>query len=399
MEKQIYTVGGYVRDMLLGIPSADKDYVAVGFKQEELENIWKKVGKDFPVYLNETGDEVALARIERSTGNGYGDFKTEVKDVTIEEDLYRRDLTINAIAIPTTKMLTFIDPYGGRDDIKSKTLRHVSEAFKEDPVRVLRLARLRCKLPGYWKVAPETKVLIYNMREQLQSLTKERVWKEVSRALVTENPHIFFETLFELGVLDVLFPEVYELTTLKEGSKWHQEASVFQHTMWMMKKATKNNLILQLACLYHDIAKPVTYRLYGNGSSHDNLELVEPRIKLDMPTNTKKQVLLLIKNHLKIARFEDLSDKKRIDLLVSYKKDIKLFMTQLLLQELDAGCTETTEVEKSTYLSDNIGYLIKCFHKINSIKLDKEEVEGLNPDHIKQILLYKQKAVLHQYFK
>lgn len=353
MQQNIYAVGGFVRDYILGIKSADIDYVAVGYKPEDFNHL-QKVGTDFPVFLTGENDELALARTEQTTGAGYKDFSWETDKVTLEEDLSRRDLTINAMAVHETGVDGFtpsvdvIDPFNGQGDIQKRTLRHVSDAFKDDPVRVLRLARLRAKLPGFWRIAAETKVLVYSMRDQLGALTKERVWKEVYRAM-DKNPHIFFETLFELGVLDVIFPEIYELTTLKEGSKWHMEASVFTHTMSMLEVAEESNFSIttKLAALYHDIAKPHCYRTFGNGAGHEDVDLVAPRIKLAMPVSMRKDVILLVANHIKIAKLEEIKLSKQVKLLESYRRGgEKLLEKQIQLLMLDDNCRETIGDER-----------------------------------------------------
>lgn len=351
MNKHIYIVGGWVRDSLLMRPSTDNDYVAVGYTEKELLEkytfkdigcVLKKQGKDFPVFMSTLdGSEIALARIERSTGDGFMDFKVDTSNVTLEEDLSRRDLTINAMAVHETGKEGFIpvtdviDPFNGQADIKEKTLRHVSDAFKDDPVRVLRLARLRSQLPGYWKVAPETKVLVYKMRDVLGSLQKDRVWKEVYKALKSDNTHVFFETLFELGVLDVVFPNIYNMTTLKEGSKYHMEASVFEHTMSMLKIANTASIETKLAILYHDILKPFTYREYGNGSGHDDMDLLPKYYDIHMPIAIKKKVTLMIGTHLDIFKLDKIDSLKVVDIYSRFNKLEDTFKDLLVLSNAD----------------------------------------------------------------
>lgn len=371
--KNIYVVGGYVRDHLLGTIAADKDFVAVGFSPDDFSDL-PMVGKDFPVFLTECGDEIALARTERSNGKGYNAFDVKTENVTLEQDLSRRDLTINAMAVSAQgyegmKPYDVIDPFNGLADIESKTLRHVSDAFKEDPVRVLRIARLRAKLPGFWRIAAKTKALIYSMRGYLTSLTQERVWKEVDRALEC-NPRIFFETLFELGVLDVIFPNIYQLTTLKEGSPYHMEPSLFVHTMEMLEEASKTgDKTLMLAALYHDIAKPHCYRTYGNGAGHDSWKLVAPLIDIVMPKKYEKALRVLIGNHIRIVKFFDMRPGKQVDLLCSYRRDSELFKLQLKLLALDDVHRESLENKK---LSDAFyGYLVACFRKVQNYSPEK----------------------------
>lgn len=205
---EIYLVGGAVRDFLMGKESHDKDYVVVGSSPEEmLENGFEQVGADFPVFLHpETKDEYALARTERKSGNGYHGFETFFdSSVSIEEDLQRRDLTINAMAMDNDGNI--IDPFNGKKDIENKVLRHVSEAFKEDPLRILRVARFATRFYGF-SIAPETMDFMREMYDngETKYLTKERIWKELSRAVIYDHGSVFFQTLQSVGVGKDLFP-------------------------------------------------------------------------------------------------------------------------------------------------------------------------------------------------
>lgn len=205
---KVYLVGGAVRDQLLGWPVKDHDYVVVGATPEYMKKRgFEQVGADFPVFLHPTTkDEYALARTERKTGQGYRGFETSHDPgVTLQDDLRRRDLTINAIAYdPETK--EYIDPFGGRKDLQNKILRHVSEAFAEDPLRVLRVARFRSRY-GF-DVAPETVQLMKKLNKELKSLTKERVWTELEKTMTEQNPQLFFDTLQRTDAMKVLFPDV-----------------------------------------------------------------------------------------------------------------------------------------------------------------------------------------------
>lgn len=398
MDKKIYVVGGYVRDSLLGTQPADKDFVAVGYTPSDFKDL-QLVGKDFPVFLNKDGDEVALARTERSTGKGYSGFQCDVENVTLEEDLNRRDLTINAMALDQ-ETGEVVDPFNGKEDMGKRTLRHVSDAFKEDPVRVLRIARLRAKLPGFWKIAPETKVLIYSMREDLTSLTQERVWKEVDRAMEC-NPHIFFNTLFELGVLSAIFPNIGQLPLLKEGSRWHMEPSVFDHTMRMLENGFKQGAPKEVlyAALFHDIAKPITYRLYGNGAGHDNPDIFLPLIDIDlpMPSKLRKKVKLLISNHLRIAAIEELKANKQVRMFDMYRGSQSLLNAQMQLLYLDDN-------NRDQYESDilPIKFYVKIFKAFSKMKTASitewlaAQLKRPHPEAIKQEVLKQKKKLIKE---
>ncbi|HEY1724361.1 MAG TPA: multifunctional CCA tRNA nucleotidyl transferase/2'3'-cyclic phosphodiesterase/2'nucleotidase/phosphatase [Steroidobacteraceae bacterium] len=209
---QVYLVGGAVRDDLLGLPASERDWVVVGATPEELERVgFRSVGREFPVFLHpETHEEYALARLERKTAPGYRGFETRFSpDVTLEQDLQRRDLTINAMARSADGAL--IDPYGGQRDLEQRLLRHVSAAFVEDPVRVLRVARFAARLATLgFKLAPETRALLRAMVDsgEINALVPERVWREMQRALGETTPEVFFDLLQECGALAVLLPEL-----------------------------------------------------------------------------------------------------------------------------------------------------------------------------------------------
>lgn len=205
-----YLVGGYVRDRLLGKRPKDKDYVLVNATKRDIEYLksigFEQVGSDFPVYIDKEGNEHALARTERKVGEGYSGFETNTQGVTLAQDLYRRDLTINAIAFDP-QLKVHVDPYNGKEDLKNKILRHVSEHFAEDPVRVLRLARFRARYDDF-KVHESTEELVRTMIERgdLAHLTKERVYVEFEKAFSEENPVIFLKKLHQWGALDILLP-------------------------------------------------------------------------------------------------------------------------------------------------------------------------------------------------
>ena len=258
---QVYLVGGAVRDAQLGIPHKERDWCVVGGTGDELEALgYRRVGKDFPVFLHpETKEEYALARTERKTAPGYHGFEFDCSpDVTIEEDLQRRDLTINALARDENGKL--IDPWGGLADIENRVLRHVSDAFAEDPVRILRVARFAARFHHLgFRVADETMRLMQSMVEdgEVDALVPDRVWKETELALVGRDARVFIETLRACGALHVLYPEIDVLFGVPQPAKWHPEIDTGVHVMMVLDQAEKlsADLDVRFAALVHDLGK------------------------------------------------------------------------------------------------------------------------------------------------
>src|SRR5690349_13612670 len=240
---QVYLVGGAVRDRLLGREVSERDWVVVGATPAELERAgYIPVGRDFPVFLHpKTKDEHALARTERKVGPGYRGFTTEFSpDVTLEDDLRRRDLTLNAIAEDQDGKL--VDPFGGQRDIEARVLRHVSEAFVEDPVRVLRIARFAARFASLgFTIAAETRALMTQIvaAGEMDALVPERVWKETARALDEARPDVYFETLRECGALRAIFPEIDALFGVPQPAKWHPEVDTGVHVLMALRIAAE----------------------------------------------------------------------------------------------------------------------------------------------------------------
>lgn len=381
---QIYLVGGAVRDQLLGLTPKDLDYVVVGSTPDEMINLgYTQIGKDFPVFLHpETNNEYALARSERSTGAAHNDFSVSTENVSLEQDLARRDLTISSMAIDTDG--TIIDPFNGQADIESKTLRHTSEAFIEDPIRVLRLARLRARFGPYWKIHYSTKLLIDKMRPALSHLQPDRVYAEVAKVMDNPNSHIFFETLDELQVLDVVLPFIADLKTYREGSVWHKEPNVFEHTMNMLRHADHEPAMVKWMILYHDIAKPLCRELYGNGAGHDSAELAFPRIDINLPTKIRRAVLLHIDIHQRIFKiFEGMAPKKIVKLIYLFKGDEEMLINVIKVSQYDKLGADSivSRPDKS------FDPFIAAFDEINAYSpyewIQSHEVRP-NPEHIKQ---------------
>ena len=259
-----YLVGGAVRDALLKLPVKDRDWVVVGATPEAmLAQGFQQVGRDFPVFLHpQSREEYALARTERKSGNGYTGFVTwSAPDVTLEQDLQRRDLTINAIAQRENGEL--IDPFHGERDLQARLLRHVSDAFNEDPLRVLRVARFAARFAHLnFRIADETQALMRQMAAsgELSHLTAERVWKETEKALTSRNPQVYFQTLRDCGALEVLFPELDRLFGIPAPAKWHPEIDTGVHTLMTLTMAASlsDEIDVRFATLFHDVGKALT---------------------------------------------------------------------------------------------------------------------------------------------
>lgn len=301
---KIYAVGGQIRDELMGITPKDLDYVVVGSTPEEMVSLgYKQVGKDFPVFLHpETGDEYALARTEKSTGDKYQDFDCYFgKDVTLLMDLSRRDLTINAIAkdIETGEL---IDPFNGVKDINDKIIRHVSDAFDEDPVRILRVFRFRATLKGMWALHADTQMKIYTMVHSgaLESITPERMWKEMEKALQGHYASSFFRSLSIRGV----FPEVLDMCHTPQNEEHHPEGDVGIHTMMVVDYAAKKYWpIVAFAGLCHDFGKPISYAESGNALQHEikGLPVIKEFCeKWKIPNSYRDLALMTCEYHTKI---------------------------------------------------------------------------------------------------
>ena len=305
---QVYLVGGAVRDELLGIAVKDKDFVVVGSTPDEMIAAgFKSVGKDFPVFLHpKTHDEYALARTERKTAKGYKGFVVHASpEVTLEEDLARRDLTINAIAKDSTGK--FIDPYNGLADIQSKTLRHVSDAFAEDPVRILRAARLSARFQDF-SLAPETNQLMQQMvaAGEVDALVAERVWQELAKGLMEDKPSRMFDVLRACCALKKILPELDKLWGVPQSAQYHPEIDTGVHVMLAIDYAARQNyaLAVRFATLMHDLGKGVTpAELLPQHIGHEarGIHLVKDVCKrLRVPNDCKELAQIVSKFHGKL---------------------------------------------------------------------------------------------------
>lgn len=344
---KIYVVGGSIRDGFLGKESNDIDYCVVGATPEDMfDRGFKQVGKDFPVFLDESGEEYALARTERKAGNGYNGFETYYgQDVTIEDDLKRRDLTINAIAMD--KDGEIVDPYNGISDLNNKILRHVSEDFADDPLRVLRVARFKAKLPDF-TIEDETKNLMRKLVEdgELDHLTPERIFLETKKALKEEKPSEYFKTLQEVGALEKIFPEIHKLVGVEQPEKHHPEIDSFVHTMMTLDIATElsNDPVVRFGALVHDLGKGVTPKEElpkHIGHEKAGVPIVEEMCnRLKFPNEYKKIGMKSSEYHLKVHRVEEMSPRKIVrmlgELAVDKEKQRDDFEKVLLVCESDA---------------------------------------------------------------
>lgn len=319
---QIYRVGGAVRDALLGLPVKDIDYVVVGSTPEDMVRLgYRPVGKDFPVFLHpETHEEYALARTERKTGRGYKGFTVYAdQDVTLEQDLARRDLTINAIARDEEGRL--IDPFGGERDLRAGVLRHVSPAFVEDPVRILRVARFAARFA--FEIAPETLKLMRHMVDdgEVDHLVPERVWQEVSRGLMERRPSLMFEALRACGALARVMPELDTLFGVPQPRAHHPEVDTGLHTLMCLDYAAArdHSLAVRFSALTHDLGKGATPPAeWPRHPGHEErgvalLETLSERLKL--PAHCHDLALLSVRFHGDIHRAEELRAATQVRLL------------------------------------------------------------------------------------
>ena len=352
---QIYMVGGAVRDRLLGLPVQDHDWVVVGATPEQMvAQGYLPVGKDFPVFLHpDTREEYALARTERKSGRGYKGFTVFTSpDVTIEDDLARRDLTINAIAARADwtcaegqKDPEFIDPFHGRRDLQAKVLRHVTAAFREDPVRILRLARFAARFHDF-TIAPETMALLREMVQEGEAdhLVPERVWQELARGLMEDHPVRLFDVLRDCGALRVVLPELDRLWGVPQRPEYHPEVDTGVHVMMVLQQAARLRapLPVRWACLMHDLGKGTTpadvlpRHIGHEARSARLLRAVAERLRV--PTECTELAEVVAREHGNIHRSAELNAAALVRLLercVAFRKPAR-FADALLACECDA---------------------------------------------------------------
>ena len=339
---ETYVVGGAVRDELLGLPVKDRDHVVVGATPEQMVELgYRPVGKDFPVFLHpETHEEYALARTERKVGKGYKGFHVHASpEVTLEDDLARRDLTVNAIARAENGEL--IDPYNGVSDIRGKMLRHVSPAFIEDPVRILRVARFAARFTDF-SIAPETMDLMrWMVREgEVDALVPERVWQELSRGLMEDKPSRMFETLLDCGALARILPEVQRLWGVPQPEQHHPEVDTGVHVMMVVDYAASRrySLPVRFAALTHDLGKGTTPKdMLPRHIGHEerSVHLLREMCKrLRVPNDCKELAHIVAKFHGKAHKAAEM----RPDTLVRLLQDTDAFRQPERFHEFLRAC-------------------------------------------------------------
>ena len=364
---QTYLVGGAVRDTLLDLPVKDRDWIVVGARPADLLNQgYQQVGADFPVFLHPTSkEEYALARTERKSGVGHTGFSVHFsQDVTLEEDLKRRDLTINAIAQAADG--TIIDPFNGQADIENRQLRHVSEAFREDPLRVLRVARFAARFAHLgFTVADETLALMQQMvaSGEVASLVAERVWSEMSRALVTQSPEVFFMVLRQAGALKVVFAELDQLFGVPQKMRWHPEVDTGIHTLKSLACARRvsDDLEVLMATLCHDLGKGQTAA--DLLPAHHQHELAGANIiksiakKYKWPTPVAKLCELVARYHTQVHNVFNLRPATVVKLLNSldaFRQPARLpkFLTACAADSRGRSGYEHRAYRQADYLQD-----------------------------------------------
>jgi tRNA nucleotidyltransferase (CCA-adding enzyme) len=323
---KVYEVGGAVRDALLGLAVKERDWVVVGASAEELAaQGYRRVGKDFPVFLHpQTGEEYALARTERKVSRGYTGFTFDTAaSVTLEQDLERRDLTINAIARAADG--TLVDPCGGRRDLEARVLRHVSDAFSEDPLRVLRVARFAARFKDLgFTVAPETRQLMAAIvaSGEIEALRPERVWQETVKGLREDRPEVYFEVLRDCGALARVFPEVDALFGIPQPERWHPEIDTGVHVMMALRVAARLSPsdTVRFAVLVHDLGKATTPKLMlpaHHGHEERSVQLLETLCeRLPVPNRFRDLAKHVARHHGTVHRAAELKPQTVLKVIV-----------------------------------------------------------------------------------
>ncbi|WP_371196325.1 multifunctional CCA addition/repair protein [Glaciecola sp. SC05] len=394
---QTYLVGGAVRDGLLNRVVTERDYVVVGATpQQMIDKGFTQVGKDFPVFLHpKTKEEYALARTERKQGHGYKGFECDASpDITLEQDLLRRDLTVNAMAMDDAGNI--VDPFNGQVDLKNRVLRHVSEAFAEDPLRVLRVARFAARYSALgFHIHNETLDLMRDIcaSRELQYLNAQRVWQETAKSLREDHPDVYFTTLKSVGALSHWFPELEQLWGIPNPSKWHPEIDTGVHTMMVLQQAValSDELPVRFAALVHDLGKALTDTTqWPAHHGHDDLGLSAINQfcdRLGVPNHAHELGLLVSEHHSVVHR---MFEKSAEDILRVYDKSDawrrpERFIQMLLVCKCDfLGRKNFTNRPYPQY-----DYWISLLEELNAVDVKAIVKQGLRGPQIKD-------AVHHQ---
>jgi tRNA nucleotidyltransferase (CCA-adding enzyme) len=383
-KSNIYLVGGAVRDRLLNKPIKDRDWVVVGSSPEEMTKAgFRPVGKDFPVFLHpKTHEEYALARTERKTSRGYHGFAFSTSPgITVEEDLRRRDFTINAMA--ESKNGELIDPYGGQRDLQLGIIRHVSDAFAEDPVRILRAARFAARFN--FSIADETRTLMEEMvhNGEADALVAERVWQETELALGTASPQKFFSVLRECKALGVIFPEIDSLFGIPQNAKWHPEIDTGIHTLLVLEQAAllSERIDVRYAALTHDLGKALTAkREWPSHKGHEQkgLALVEQLAdRLRLPKRLRKLSRVVCEFHLHTHRAMELKPTTVLELLEACDAFRNPNEWQGFLLACEADTRGRTGLEKKDYPNaDFLNSLYKAAKSVDGGAIAKQLQNG-----------------------
>ncbi len=385
---RVYEVGGAVRDALLGLPVVERDWVVVGASADELTaQGFRRVGKDFPVFLHpRTGEEYALARTERKTAPGYTGFEFDAAPtVTLEQDLERRDLTINAIARAENGEL--IDPWSGRADLEARVLRHVSPAFREDPLRVLRVARFAARFaPLGFTIAPATLALMREIvaADEMEALRPERVWRETVKALGTDRPDVYVETLRACHALQRLFPEIDALFGVPQPAQWHPEIDTGVHTLMALRMAAQlsSNEAVRFAVLTHDLGKGTTpSELLPSHHGHEQRseELLERLCKrLPVPNKFRSLALLVARHHGTVHRAADIKAQTVLKIIMAADglRNPERFDEMLLACEADARGRKGLE-SRAYPQADRLRAALRAARSVDAAKVKAERnVDG-----------------------
>lgn len=399
MKIKTYLVGGAVRDQLLGLDVKDRDWLVVGATPELLlSQGYQQVGQEFPVFLHpQSKEEYALARTERKNGKGYTGFICDFSaSVTLEQDLIRRDLTINAIAVDENG--TYHDPYNGIGDLTQRVLRHISPAFSEDPLRVLRVARFAARFNSFgFSIADETLCLMKKMVQsgELNHLTAERVWLETQKAFNTDHPDVYFSVLKEVGALAVLFPEVDALFGIPQPEKHHPEIDAGIHTLLVLQQAVKlasksaNKEALLFAALCHDLGKALTPSdILPKHHGHEQRGIQPTQQlanRLKVPTEYKEFAKLCTEFHSHIHRIAELRPETVMKLFNRFDvwRKPERFFDFLLLCEADSK--GRLGFEERDYPSTQIAQ--KYYQAASSVNVQQVIAEGFEKEQIRDELL------------